>query len=273
MNSEALAPLAVGEPEQFTFTGANGDTVYGYVMKPAKFDARKRYPVAFFVHGGPQVSLGMPGAIAGIRRLTRARATHRRHRLHGSPGYGQAFTDSISGDWGGKPLEDLQKGCAAALEKYPVARQRAHVRVGCVLRRLHDELDRRQLVRAVQMSREPRRHLRQPRAWRYSTEELWFERVGARRSACASPETYEKFNPVNHVAKWSKPMLVIHGTQDYRVPDTQGISTFTALQRRGIPSRLLVFPNENHWVLKPNNSVQWHREVQRWLDQWTKGTE
>ena len=83
------------------------------------------------------------------------------------------------------------------------------------------------------------------------------------------PENYEKHNPVNHVAHWSKPMLVIHGQLDYRVPYTQGIATFTALQRRGIPSRLLIFPNENHWVLKPANSIQWHREVEKWLDQWT----
>jgi dipeptidyl aminopeptidase/acylaminoacyl peptidase len=83
------------------------------------------------------------------------------------------------------------------------------------------------------------------------------------------PRNYEKFNPVNHVARWDTPTLVIHGAHDYRVPYTQGLATFTALQRRSIPSRLLFFPNENHWVLQPANSIQWHREVEKWLNHWT----
>jgi dipeptidyl aminopeptidase/acylaminoacyl peptidase len=107
----------------------------------------------------------------------------------------------------------------------------------------------------------------------YSTEELWFSEWEQGGPAYEVPENVEKFNPVNHVTKWSKPMLVIHGTRDYRVPYTQGISTFTALQRRGIPSRLLMFPDENHWVLKPNNSVRWHQEVEKWLGQWTAAGE
>ena len=82
------------------------------------------------------------------------------------------------------------------------------------------------------------------------------------------PASHEKFNPVNHVANWQTPIMVIHSELDYRVPITQGIGAFTAAQRKGIPSRFLYFPDENHWVLKPNNSVQWHREVIRWLDQW-----
>jgi dipeptidyl aminopeptidase/acylaminoacyl peptidase len=101
------------------------------------------------------------------------------------------------------------------------------------------------------------------------TEELWFDEWEHGGPYYEVPENYEKFNPVNHVTKWTVPMLVIHGEQDFRVPDTQGIGTFTALQRRGIPSRLLFFPNENHWVLKPANSIQWHREVERWLGEWT----
>ena len=110
------------------------------------------------------------------------------------------------------------------------------------------------------------------RAMAYSTEELWFDEWEHGGPQYEVPESYEKFNPANLVAKWSVPMLVIHGEQDFRVPDTQGISTFTALQRRGIPSRLVYFPNENHWVLKPANSIQWHHEVFKWLGQWTGET-
>jgi dipeptidyl aminopeptidase/acylaminoacyl peptidase len=85
-----------------------------------------------------------------------------------------------------------------------------------------------------------------------------------------NPRGYEKHNPVNFVQKWKTPMLVIHGAQDFRVVDTQGLGTFNALQRRGIPSKLLYFPDENHWVLKPHNSIQWHETVIDWLDQWVK---
>jgi dipeptidyl aminopeptidase/acylaminoacyl peptidase len=104
----------------------------------------------------------------------------------------------------------------------------------------------------------------------FDTEELWFpewERGGAPWEV---PEAYQKHNPVNHVDAWKTPMLVVHGALDYRVVDTQGISVFTALQRRGIPSKLLYFPDENHWVLKPHNSIQWHETVIGWIDQWTK---
>jgi len=120
MNADALAPVQIGEPEQFTFAGANGETVYGYVMRPANFDAKRRYPVAFIVHGGPQSSFGNAWSYRWNPQ-TYAGAGYASIFIdfHGSPGYGQAFTDSISNDWGGKPLEDLQQGLQAALAKYP----------------------------------------------------------------------------------------------------------------------------------------------------------
>jgi len=247
--------------------------VYGYVMRPANYDPKRRYPVAFIVHGGPQSSFANawsyrwnPQTYAGAGYAFIA------IDFHGSPGYGQAFTDAVSGDWGGKPLEDLQKGYAAALEKYPwLDAERA-----CALGASYGGF----MINWIAGNwAEPFKCLVNhdgifdSRAMAYATEELWFEEWEHGGPQFASPETYEKFNPVNHVSKWTKPMLVIHGTKDFRVPDTQGISAFTALQRRGIPSRLVIFPNENHWVLKPANSVQWHKEVERWLGQWTKGKE
>jgi dipeptidyl aminopeptidase/acylaminoacyl peptidase len=110
------------------------------------------------------------------------------------------------------------------------------------------------------------------RAMAYSTEELWFDEWERGGPPYEVPENVEKHNPVNHVKDWSKPMLIIHGLKDYRVPPTQGIAAFTLLQRRGIPSRLVIFPDENHWVLKPNNSIRWHHEVEKWLNQWTPNT-
>jgi dipeptidyl aminopeptidase/acylaminoacyl peptidase len=273
MNAQALANVALGEPEQFTFAGANNETVYAHIVKPAGFDPKKKYPIAFIVHGGPQASFGngwsyrwnpQTYAGAGFAPIF--------VDFHGSPGYGQAFTDSISGDWGGKPLEDLQKGLAAALEKYPwLDADRA-----CALGASYGGY----MINWMAGNwAEPFKCLVNHdgifdnRSMAYGTEELWFDEWEHGGPQYEVPENYEKFNPVNHVAKWTKPMLVIHGEQDFRVPDLEGIATFTALQRRGIPSRLLYFPNENHWVLKPANSVQWHREVLRWLQQWTSGKE
>jgi dipeptidyl aminopeptidase/acylaminoacyl peptidase len=268
MNAQLLADVAIGEPEQFTFAGAGGETVYAYVVKPSNFNAERRYPIAFIVHGGPQVSFANvwsyrwnPQTYAGAGYAVIA------IDFHGSPGYGQAFTDSISQDWGGKPLEDLQKGLAAALGKYSwLDADRA-----CALGASYGGF----MVNWIAGNwSEPFKCLVNhdgifdSRAMAYSTEELWFDEWEHGGPHYEVPENYEKFNPVNQVAKWSKPMLVIHGEQDFRVPDTQGIATFTALQRRGIPSRLLYFPNENHWVLKPANSVQWHREVEKWLGEW-----
>lgn len=269
MNAQKLADVGLGEPEQFRFTGANDETVYAHVMKPANFDPKRTYPVAFIVHGGPQSSYANAWSYRWNPQ-TYAGAGYAAVFVdfHGSPGYGQAFTDSISQDWGGKPLVDLQKGLAAALEKYPWLDAN---RV-CALGASYGGF----MINWIAGNwPEPFKCLVNhdgifdARAMAYSTEELWFDEWEHGGPAYEVPESYEKFNPANHVARWVKPMLVIHGEQDFRVPDTQGISTFTALQRRGIPSRLLFFPNENHWVLKPANSVQWHQEVLKWLGEWT----
>lgn len=273
MNAQKLADVAIGEPEQFRFAGANDETVYAYLVKPANFDPQRSYPLAFIIHGGPQASFGNAWSYRWNPQ-TYAGAGYASVFIdfHGSPGYGQAFTDSISQDWGGKPLADLQKGLAVALEKYPWLDAGRVCALGasyggyminwiagnwpgpfkCLVN--HDGIF-------------------DSRAMAYSTEELWFDEWDHGGPAYEVPENYEKFNPANHVADWVKPMLVIQGEQDFRVPDTQGISTFTALQRRGIPSRLLFFPDENHWVLKPANSIQWHQEVLKWLGEWTGKSE
>jgi dipeptidyl aminopeptidase/acylaminoacyl peptidase len=270
LNAGKLAQTRLGEPEQFTFIGANSETVYGFVMKPANFDARKRYPVAFIVHGGPQVSFSNAWSYRWNPQ-TYAGAGYASVFIdfHGSPGYGQAFTDSISGDWGGKPVEDLQKGLAAAQTKFPWLDPDSMCALGasyggfminwmagnwsepfkCFV--THDGVF-------------------DSRAMAYSTDELWFDEWEHGGPQFEVPQNYEKFNPVNHVADFKVPMLVIHGEQDFRIPYSQGVGLFTALQRRGIPSRLLVFPDENHWVLKPSNSIQWHQEVQQWLARWTQ---
>lgn len=265
VNGERLGRIRMADYEQFSFAGWNDETVHGYVMPPVDYDPEREYPVAFLIHGGPQGSFSdqfhyrwnpQVYAAAGYAAVF--------IDFHGSTGYGQAFTDSIGGDWGGKPLTDLQRGLAAALDAYPwLDGDRACAlgasyggymvnwiagnwpdRFRCLVN--HDGLfDLRMMY--------------------YSTEELWFPEHEFGGPYFAEPTAYEKHNPVHYVTNWRTPMLVIHGALDYRVPGTQSLATFTALQRQGVESRLLWFPDENHWVLQPANSVQWHREVLGWL--------
>jgi dipeptidyl aminopeptidase/acylaminoacyl peptidase len=271
VNDQRVAAALTGEPEQLQFAGANGDAVYAWVVKPARFEPGRRYPLAMLIHGGPQTSFDnhfhyrwnpQPYAGAGYAVLM--------IDFHGSPGYGQAFTDSISGDWGGKPLVDLQLGLAAALARYPwIDGDRACAlgasfggfmtnwiagnwpeRFRCLV--THDgTFDQRMGY--------------------YGTEELWFPEWEFGGPYYERAENYEKFNPVRFVDRWRTPMLVIHGALDYRIPDTEGLGAFAALQRRGIPSELLYFPNENHWVQKPADGVLWYATVLDWLGHWLRG--
>lgn len=262
-----------GEPEQFSFPGWNGETVYAYVIKPAGYVEGRQYPVAFIVHGGPQSSFGNAWSYRW-NASTYAGAGYAVVMIdfHGSTGYGQAFTDSISRHWGDRPLEDLQKGWAFAQERYPFLDGDNACALGasyggyminwiagnwpgafkCLVN--HDGI-----FDTFSMG--------------YATEELWFTEWENGGTPYDNPRGYQEFNPANHVLNWRDPMLVIQGDLDFRVPTTQALSTFTALQRRGIESRLVVFPNENHWVLKPANSRQWHSEVFGWLDRYLSPAE
>ena len=270
LNAEKVAAARMADFEQFSFPGYHGETVYAYMLKPVNFDAAKKYPLALLIHGGPQNSSDNtfhyrwnPQAYAGAGYAVLM------IDFHGSVGYGQAFTDSIRDDWGGKPLEDLKRGLAAAIARYPwidgdlvgalgasyggyminwIAGQWPD-RFKCLIN--HDgDLDERMAY--------------------FDTDELWFPEWDHAGTPWTNREGYEKQNPVNFVGRWKTPMLVIHGGKDYRVTDSQGLGTFNALQRRGIPSKLLFFPDENHWVLAPHNSILWHKTVIGWLDQWLK---
>jgi dipeptidyl aminopeptidase/acylaminoacyl peptidase len=270
VNDAKLADVRWGEYEQFSFKGANGDTVYGHVMKPWNYEPGKSYPIAFLVHGGPQGSFGNgwsyrwnPQVYAGAGYATVF------IDFHGSTGYGQKFTDAISGDWGGKPLEDLKKGLAAAVAKYAWL-DRSHA---CALGASYGGY----MMNWIEGNWPDgfkcivnHDGVFDTRGMAYSTEEQWFTDWENGGPYFTVPEKHERFNPVLHVNKWKTPMLVVQGDLDFRIPTAQGLSTFTALQRRGIESKLLVFPDENHWVLKPANSLLWHHTVIGWLDQHLK---
>jgi dipeptidyl aminopeptidase/acylaminoacyl peptidase len=260
-----LSRIAMGDYEQFSFTGWNNETVHGFVVKPWNWQAGKKYPVVYLVHGGPQGSFGNdwsyrwnPEWYAGQGYAAVM------VDFHGSTGYGQAFTDAISQHWGDRPLEDLQKGWNAALQKYAFLDGKNACALGasyggymiywmagnwnspwkCLVD--HDGVfDNRMMG--------------------YSTEELWFSEHENGGTPWENPAGYEQFNPIVHVKDWRVPMLIVHSQLDLRIPVEQGIAAFTALQRKGIESKYLYFPNENHWVLHPQNSVQWHDTVAAWL--------
>jgi dipeptidyl aminopeptidase/acylaminoacyl peptidase len=269
VNAQALSNVQMGDYEFFTFKGASDESVQGYVVKPVGYEQGKKYPVAFIIHGGPQ------GAMTNEFHYRWNPQTYAGQgfavvtvNFHGSTGYGQAFTDAISGDWGGAPLVDLQKGWAAALQKYNfLDGDRA-----CALGASYGGY----MVYWIAGN--------WPQPWKclvdhdgvfdsrmmsYSTEELWFDEWEHHGTQWEHPDAYEKFNPIDHVADWKVPMLVVHSEKDFRIPEEQGLAAFTALQRRGIPSEFLTFPDENHWVLKPQNSVLWHETVNAWLKKWT----
>ncbi|TZF89188.1 alpha/beta hydrolase family protein [Cognatilysobacter lacus] len=264
---ELLKDVRFGDYEQFAFKGWNGDTVHGYVVKPWNYQKGKTYPVAFLVHGGPQGSFGNgwsyrwnPQTYAGQGYAVVM------VDFHGSTGYGQAFTDAISQHWGDRPLEDLQKGWAAALKQYPFL----NADKACALGASYGGY---MVYWMAGNWNQPWKCLVDHdgvfdnRMMGYSTEELWFSRWENGGTPWEHPELYEKFNPVNYVKNWRVPMLVIHSQQDFRIPVEQGIAAFSALQQKGIESKYLYFPDENHWVLKPQNSVLWHRTVNDWLRQ------
>ena len=270
VNATALADKEFSAFEQFSFAGANDQNVYGYVMKPQGWQPGQKYPIAFIVHGGPQVSFAnqwswrwnaqvYAGAGYGVVFID----------FHGSPGYGQAFTDTISQDWGGKPLVDLQKGLDAALARYDWLDGSRACSLGASYGGFMQNWiagnwsDRFKCI--VNHA-----GIFDQRTMYYTTEELWFTEWENGGPYYVTPKIHEKFNPADYVTKWKTPMLVTHGALDYRVPYSQGLATFTALQRQGIESRLVFFPDENHWILKPANNIQWHDEVLGWLDRHLK---
>jgi dipeptidyl aminopeptidase/acylaminoacyl peptidase len=223
-------------------------------------------PIAFLVHGGPQGSFSNSWSYRWNPRVFVSPGYAAVSvDFHGSTGYGQAFTDAINRNWGGWPLEDLQMGLAYITANDP----QLEAGNACALGGSYGGY----MMNWIE-GRWPDRFkcivqhdgVFDARAMAYETEELWFDEwEHGGHAYYEAPAEFERWNPVNHVQNWKTPQLVITSEKDFRIPYTQGIAAFTALQRRGIPSRLLIFPDENHWVLKPKNSVQWYDEVFGWM--------
>ncbi len=264
VNRELLAQLDPITFQKFNFIGANNDRVWGWTLKVTR--ATGKLPIAFLVHGGPQGSFSNSWSYRWNPRVFISPGYAAVSvDFHGSTGYGQAFTDSINRNWGGWPLEDLKLGLGYATAHDPQLDGERACAVGgsyggymmnwiegnwpdrfrCIIQ--HDGVF-------------------DARAMAYETEELWFDEwEHGGHPYYEAPQEFERWNPVNYVQNWKTPQLVVTSEKDFRIPYTQGIAAFTALQRHDIPSRLVIFPDENHWVLKPKNSLQWYDEVFGWM--------
>ncbi len=266
-NQELLRDVQMNRAETFRFQGAKNEMVEGFLIKPPFFSPDKKYPLVFLVHGGPQGAwtddfhyrwnhslFASPGyVVAAIN-------------FHGSPGYGQAFTDSISGDWGGAPFIDLVKGQQYVVETFPFVDGNKIVAAGAsyggfMMNWIAGHSDEFKYPFRCLVSHDG---IFDSRSMYYSTEELWFEEWEHGGTPWESA-LYEKWNPANSVDKFKVPMLVVHSENDYRVPVTQGMMLFTALQRRGVKSKMLYFPDENHFVQKPQNARLWWQTVFDWF--------
>jgi len=260
------------EGEDFWFQGAEARSVHGIIVRPPGFvaDQGQKWPLMFLIHGGPQGAWDKAWSLRWNAN-TFAGAGYIVAMINptGSTGYGQEFTDSIQQDWGGKPYKDLVAGYEYLLKTFPEIDESRTAACGAsyggyMVNWLmgHNEapLNFRAFVSHDGIFNTV--------ACAYSTEELYFPEHDNGGTPVQSREVYEKYNPMNFVQNWKTPCLVIHSRKDYRLCESEGISVFNALQRHGIPSRLLYFPDESHWVTNSANSIRWYEEIFRFLGEW-----
>ena len=269
INTAVLSQVDMQPLEPFWFTGAANQRVEGFLVKPPDFDAKKKYPVKFLIHGGPEGAWGddwsyrwNPELFAGDGYVAIM------INFHGSTGYGQAFTEAIVGDWGGKPFQDLMLGLDYAEKKYPFIDKDRECALGAsyggnMIDWILGHTDRfKCLVSHDGMFDTISAY--------GTTEELWFPEWEFQGKPWTNRPMYERWSPNNFATKFKTPTLVVHGQLDYRLDVSQGLELFTYLQRLKIPSKMLYFPDEGHWVLKPQNSQLWWKTVNGWVDSYLK---
>jgi dipeptidyl aminopeptidase/acylaminoacyl peptidase len=267
VNEPLLSTIDMQPLESFTFKGANNDEVQGFMIKPPGFDPSKKYPLKFLIHGGPQGAWGNSWSYRWNPELFAANGyVVVMINFHGSTGYGQKFTDSISGDWGGKPYVDLMKGLDYVEKTYPFIDKNREAALGAsyggyMANWLLGHTDRFKCLVSHDgtFNTEPAYG---------TTEELWFMEWEFKGPPWKQRELYRKWSPHLFAEKFKTPTLVVHGQLDYRIDVSQGFDLFTTLQRLKVPSKMLYFPDEGHWVLKPQNSQLWYKTVNDWVDQW-----
>ncbi len=267
MNDALLSQIDMQPLESFTFKGANNDDVQGFIIKPPGFDPAKKYPLKFLIHGGPQGAWGNDWTYRWNAELFAANGyVVVAINFHGSTGYGQKFTDSIRGDWGGKPYIDLMKGLDFVEKTYPFIDKAREAALGAsyggyMANWLLGHTNRFKCV----VSHDGTFNTESAYG---TTEELWFPEWEFKGPPWQQRELYRKFSPHLFADKFKTPTLVVHGQLDYRLDVSEGFQLFTTLQRLKIPSKMLYFPDEGHWVLKPQNSQLWYKTVNDWVDQW-----
>jgi len=271
VNDGVLSQEAFSKLEPFWFTGANGDKVQGFLVRPPNFDPKQKYPVKFLIHGGPQGAWGDDWSFRWNPELFAANGyVVIMINFHGSTGYGQKFIDAINGDWGGAPFQDLMLGLDYAEKTYPFIDKDRECALGAsyggyAINWILGHTNRfKCLVSHDGM-------FNTESAWG-TTEELWFNEWEFKGTPYTNREMYRKWSPHLSATNFKTPTLVVHGQRDYRLDVSEGFQLFTTLQRLGVPSKMLYFPDEGHWVLKPQNSQLWYKTVNDWVDQWTKTT-
>jgi dipeptidyl aminopeptidase/acylaminoacyl peptidase len=269
LNEPIVTQVSMSPLESFWFAGAFGDKVQGFLVKPPNFDPNRKYPLKFIIHGGPEVPMGDLWSYRWNAQLFAASGyVVIMINFHGSPGYGQKFIDEINGDWGGAPYEDLMKGLDYAEKTFPFIDKDRE----CALGASYGGFMANWILGHTNRFKCIVSHdgmFNTISAWG-TTEELWFNNWEFKGTPYTNPEMYEKWNPRNFAKNFKTPTLVIHSQLDYRLDVSEGFQLFTTLQTMGVPSKMLYFPDEGHWILKPQNSQLWYKTVNDWVDRWTK---
>jgi len=269
INEPLLSQVSMSPLESFWFRGAHGDQVESFLVKPPNFDPNKKYPVKFLIHGGPEGAWDDDWSYRWNPQLFAANGyVVIMINFHGSTGYGQKFIDAINGDWGGAPFEDLMKGLDYAEQRYPFIDKDRECALGAsyggyLANWVLGHTDRFKCI----VSHDGM--FNSTSGWG-TTEELWFNDWEFKGTPYTNRSMYDKWSPHLSATNFKTPTLVVHGQLDYRLDVSEGFQLFTTLQRLGVPSKMLYFPDEGHWVLKPQNSELWYKTVSDWVDQWTK---
>ena len=268
-NQNLLDELEMNSITDFWFPSFDGKIVHGFILKPPFFDPAKTYPAVFLIHGGPQGAWEDEFHYRWNAQMFASRGyVVIMINFRGSKGYGQDFCDAVSKNWGGGPYRDLITGLDFALKKYPFIDSDRIAAAGAsfggyMINWIAGHTDRfRCLVSHAGIAN--------PVSFYGATEELWFPEWEFSGHPYENDKLYERWSPLRHAKNFATPTLVVHGAQDFRVPVDQGFQMFTALQRVNVPSKLLYFPDEGHFVLKPQNARLWWNTILDWIDQWTQ---
>jgi dipeptidyl aminopeptidase/acylaminoacyl peptidase len=242
--------------------------VHSFITKPPDFTPARKYPVVFLIHGGPQGAWGESWTYRwNAQVFASAGFVVVQPNPRGSTGYGQKFIDEINGDWGGKPFDDLMAvvdavGSQPYIDNTRMAAAGASYG-GYMVNWMNGHTNRFKAIVS-------HGGVFDLASWARETEEQWFPLWEMKGTPADNPDLYEKFSPATYAREFKTPTLVIHGEQDFRDVTGQGLQLFTVLQQQKVPSKLLLFPDEGHWVLKPQNSLLWYHTVLDWLGEWTK---